>query len=201
MPLSNTKTLQNSSMTARILHRQILVCPLVRSSLVTSNLQPSGQVRSDDRNVVRETRDRLEELLQSHLVSARPLLPTQSLPSCKTHPEQNEYPKQLHPKPDQRPPHKNEQHARPERQRAPPLVLAREEDESALRAQQQRDADEEQDVAHRQQRPVEEQDQAEQEEEAAAAAEGDADLCVLVSFCARRFRGRVRDGLCESESQ
>lgn len=93
-----------------------------------------------------------------------------------THPKQNKYPKHLHRKPDQRPPHQNQQHARPERQRAFPLVPAGEEHKRPLRAEEQRDADEEEDVAHGEQGAVEEQDQAEDEEEAAAAAEGDADF-------------------------
>ena len=103
--------------------------------------------------------------------------------TATTHPEQHENPKYLHREADQRPAHQDQQHARPERQRAAPLAAAREEGERALRAQQQRDADEEQDVAHGQQRAVEEQDQPEGEEEAAAAAEGYADFwfCVFLS--------------------
>ena len=97
--------------------------------------------------------------------------------SKTTHPKQHEYPKQLHPKPNQRPLHQDEQHAGPKRQRALPLLFAREEDKRPLRAEQERDADEEQDVAHCEQSAVEEEDQAEQEEEAAAAAEGHTDLC------------------------
>jgi hypothetical protein len=98
------------------------------------------------------------------------------LPSKTTHPKKHKYPKQLHPKPNQRPLHQDEQHARPESQRALPLLFAREEDKRPLRAEEERDADEEQDVAHGEQGAVEEEDQAEQEEEAAAAAEGDADF-------------------------
>ena len=94
-----------------------------------------------------------------------------------THPEEHEYPKHLHREPNQRPPHENQQHARPKRQRAFPLVPAREEHKRPLRAEEERDADEEEDVAHGEQGAVEEQDQAEDEEEAAAAAEGDADFC------------------------
>jgi hypothetical protein len=105
-----------------------------------------------------------------------------SIPAKKqnvTHPKQHKYPKQLYPKPNQRPLHQDEQHARPESQSALPLLFAREEDKRPLRAEEERDADEEQDVAHGEQGAVEEEDQAEQEEEAAAAAEGDADFwCV-----------------------
>jgi hypothetical protein len=97
--------------------------------------------------------------------------------SKTTHPKQHKYPKQLHPKPNQRPLHQDKQHARPESQRALPLLFAREKDKRPLRAEEERDADEEQDVAHGEQGAVEEEDQAEQEEEAAAAAEGDADFC------------------------
>ena len=103
-----------------------------------------------------------------------------------THSKQHEYPKQFHPKPNQRPLHQNKQYACPKRQSALPLLFAREEDKRPLRAEQERDADQEEDVAHREQCAVEEEDQAEQEEEAAAAAEGDADFCgcqvVLVWF-------------------
>ena len=94
-----------------------------------------------------------------------------------THPEEHEYPKHLHREPNQRPPHENQQHARPERQRAFPLVPAGEEHKRPLGPEEEGDADEEEDVAHGEQGAVEEQDQAEDEEEAAAAAEGDADFC------------------------
>ena len=134
-----------------------------------------------------------------------------------THPKKHEYPKHLHRKPDQRPPHQNQQHARPERQRAFPLVPAREEHECPLGPEEERDADEEEDVAHGEQGAVEEQDQAEDEEEAAAAAEGDADFCrkravsivwlygrvfVLVLFFSGLLLGWDWDWdvLCESES-
>ena len=126
----------------------------------------------------------------------------------KTYPKQHKYPKQFHPKPNQRPPHENQQHARPESQRALPLVFPREEDERPLWAEEQRDADEEEDVAHGQQGAVEEEDQAEDEEEAAAAAEGDADLCEgggvsIVGLVAQLVLVFWREGdvLCESESQ
>jgi hypothetical protein len=175
-----------------LLHRQVLVRPVVRSSLVTGNLQAPSQIRSNNGDAVREPSDRLEELLrEEQSVSANkqslsleniPIPPIYILPPSRqeqeqTHPKQHEYPKQLHPEPNQRPLHQDEQHARPKRQRALPLLLAREEDKRPLRAEQQRDADQEEDVAHGQQGAVEEEDQAEQEEEAAAAAEGDADFC------------------------
>jgi hypothetical protein len=97
--------------------------------------------------------------------------------SKTTHPKQHKYPKQFHPKPNQRPLHQDKQHARPESQRALPLLFAREKDKRPLRAEEECDSHEEQDVAHGEQGAVEEEDQAEQEEEAAAAAEGDADFC------------------------
>jgi len=40
---------------------QILVCSFVRARLVSSDLQASRKVRSNDRDVVCEARDRLEE--------------------------------------------------------------------------------------------------------------------------------------------
>ena len=45
------------------LYRQVLVRPLVRARLVARNLQSARQIRPHDRDIVRETRDRLEELL------------------------------------------------------------------------------------------------------------------------------------------
>jgi hypothetical protein len=102
-----------------------------------------------------------------------------------TYPKKHKYPKQFHPKPNQRPPHKNEQHARPKRQRALPLVLPREEHKRPLRTEEEGDADEEEDVAHGQQSAVEEENQAEDEEEAAAAAEGDTDFWVVLAFVCR----------------
>ena len=45
------------------LYRQVLVRPLVRARLVARYLQSARQIRPDDWDVVRETRDRLEELL------------------------------------------------------------------------------------------------------------------------------------------
>ena len=45
------------------LYRQVLVRPLVRARLVARDLQSARQIRPHDRDVVRETRDRLEELL------------------------------------------------------------------------------------------------------------------------------------------
>ena len=97
--------------------------------------------------------------------------------TSRTYPEKHKYPKQFHSKANQRPPHENQQHTRPECQRALPLVFARKEHKRPLGSEEERDADEEEDVAHGQQSAVEEQDQAEDEEEAAAAAEGDADFC------------------------
>lgn len=124
---------------------------------------------------------------------------------ASTHPEQHKYPEQLNSKSNQRPPHENQQHARPERQSAFPFVLAREEDERSLGPEEERYADQEEDVAHREQGAVEEEDQAEQEEEATTAAEGDADLCdrAYVSIVALVVWREwcEGDGLCESESQ
>jgi hypothetical protein len=41
------------------------MCSLIRTRLIPSNLQSPRQVRPNDRNIVRETGNRLEELLQA----------------------------------------------------------------------------------------------------------------------------------------
>lgn len=66
-----------------LLHRQVLVRPFVRASLVASNLQAPSQIRSNDRNAIRKPSNRLEELLQetpfvsaNQFLSSYPLIPT-----------------------------------------------------------------------------------------------------------------------------
>jgi hypothetical protein len=54
---------RDACMHVRSLYRQVLVRPLIRARLVARNLQSTRQIRSHDRDIVRETRDRLEELL------------------------------------------------------------------------------------------------------------------------------------------
>ena len=117
-------------------------------------------------------------MMSANVLISPPLPSSKNSKETKqTHPKKHKHAKHLHPKPYERPPHQNQQHARPKRQRALPLVLAGEKHKCSLGPEEQGDADEEEDVAHGEQGAVEEQDQAEDEEEAAAAAEGDADFC------------------------
>ena len=62
-PKTPSRFLRPNHYCTPLLYRQILVRPLVRARLVARNLQSARQIRSNHRDVVRETRDRLEELL------------------------------------------------------------------------------------------------------------------------------------------
>jgi hypothetical protein len=126
-------------------------------------------------------------MMSANVLISPPLPSSKNSKKTKqTHPKKHKHAKHLDPKPYERPPHQNQQHARPKRQRALPLVLAGEKHKCSLGPEEQGDADEEEDVAHGEQGAVEEEDQAEEEEEAAARAEGDADFCAdIVSEGAR----------------
>lgn len=97
-------------------------------------------------------------------MSASTSPPNRKMP--KTYPKQDEDPITLHRKPDQRPPHQNQQYARPKRQATAPFLFACEEEKCSLRAEEERDAYEEEDVAHGKESTVKEEDEAEDEEEA-----------------------------------
>lgn len=126
--------------------RQILVCPFICPGLVSRCLQALRQVRSNDRDIVCEASDRLEEPVHRP-VSAHRILPPGS-GSRDLLSEQYEDAVALHREANERPPDQNERNAGPERQTTAPFLLAGKEHEGALRAEKKRDTDEEEDVAH-----------------------------------------------------
>lgn len=63
------QTVSLLSALVQVSHRKILMCPLVRTGLITRNLQSSRQVRPYHRDVVRKPCNCLEELLQPPYVS------------------------------------------------------------------------------------------------------------------------------------
>ncbi|KAK3049416.1 hypothetical protein LTR09_009335 [Extremus antarcticus] len=124
--------------------------PIIRPSLIPSNLQPPRQIRPYHRDVIRKPSHRLEEL-----------------------PKQVENPYQLDSESYDRPAHQDQQNptTNPKRRTPPPLVSPRKKQKCPLRPEEEGDADEEEDVAHGEQGTVEEEDEAEEEEEGAAGAE------------------------------